>query len=383
MGAAPLSTGRIVILWLRLPLNISASQRVTSATLTLTTAVTGASPILFTYNVYGLRPGNAGANWSETGITWNNAPANDTTDVSGTDPLQTVFLGSFTTPASRAVGTQATFSSLAMRDFLNQFPGTSVTLIITRMTQASGAESFASSQHATLAPPTLSYTVVPKIADQTIAKNASTGAISFNVDSSVTASTNLTVTKASSNTTLIPTSGIVVSGTGAARTVNITPATNQTGSATVTLTVSDGTSTDTNSFNFTVLTLVDSWRQANFGTTSNTGPAADTADPDGDGIPNLAEYFLNLNPNMPNLGAALPALDFANGGANLTLTYTRLKSALSEVSYAVEWSDTLASWSNSGVSEQIISDDGILQKVEASIPTNGVPQRFVHLKLTR
>ena len=128
---------------------------------------------------------------------------------------------------------------------------------------------------------------------------------------------------------------------------------------------------------------MDSWRLANFGTASNTAAAADGADPDGDVIPNLAEYFLNLNPNAPNSGTTLPLVASANGGANLTFTYTRLKSALSEVTYAVEWSDTLSSWSTSGVTEQILSDDGTLQQVQASILTNGAPRRFVHLKLTR
>ena len=48
--------------------------------------------------------------------------------------------------------------------------------------------------------------------------------------------------------------------------------------------------------NYTPLEL---WRLAHFGTASNTGNAADTADPDGDGSPNLNEYAAGTDPTDP------------------------------------------------------------------------------------
>jgi hypothetical protein len=42
---------------------------------------------------------------------------------------------------------------------------------------------------------------------------------------------------------------------------------------------------------------LESWRLANFGTKDPTGPAADTADPDGDGQPNISEYAAHTDPN--------------------------------------------------------------------------------------
>lgn len=39
------------------------------------------------------------------------------------------------------------------------------------------------------------------------------------------------------------------------------------------------------------------WRQQRFGTTTNTGPASDTADPDGDGRSNREEYAADTDPN--------------------------------------------------------------------------------------
>ena len=49
------------------------------------------------------------------------------------------------------------------------------------------------------------------------------------------------MTRGSSNPALVPAANIVFGGSGANRTVTITPAANQSGTATITLTVTDGT----------------------------------------------------------------------------------------------------------------------------------------------
>ena len=49
------------------------------------------------------------------------------------------------------------------------------------------------------------------------------------------------MTATSSNVALVPDANLVLSGTGADRTLVITPAANQAGTATITVTVSDGT----------------------------------------------------------------------------------------------------------------------------------------------
>src|SRR5207248_1725782 len=67
----------------------------------------------------------------------------------------------------------------------------------------------------------------------------SSPAIAFTVGDAQTAPGNLTVTATSSNPTLLPLSGIVLGGIGADRTVTLTPAAGQTGTATVSLTVRD------------------------------------------------------------------------------------------------------------------------------------------------
>ncbi len=93
-------------------------------------------------------------------------------------------------------------------------------------------------------------TITP-IEDQSIAFNSSTGPIDFTVDDIETPGT-LTVSGSSNNTTLVPDANIVVTGTGASRTVTVTPAADQSGNATITLTVDDGTSTAFIEFGLTV-----------------------------------------------------------------------------------------------------------------------------------
>src|SRR5262249_17668580 len=84
-------------------------------------------------------------------------------------------------------------------------------------------------------PPTIST-----IADQTIGEDSSTAALSFVVTDIETPASNLVVTARSSNQTLLPDSAIVLAGATSNRTVTLRPATNQFGSATITLTVTDG-----------------------------------------------------------------------------------------------------------------------------------------------
>src|SRR5204863_327676 len=66
-----------------------------------------------------------------------------------------------------------------------------------------------------------------------------------------------TVTGSSSNPTLVPNGNIVFGGSGANRTVTVTPALNQFGSATITVTVNDGTDTASDTFVLTVTPVND------------------------------------------------------------------------------------------------------------------------------
>ncbi len=62
----------------------------------------------------------------------------------------------------------------------------------------------------------------------------------------------LAVTGSSANTNLVRNTSLVFSGSGASRTVRVTPVTNQIGAAAITITVSDGTNSASDGFNLTV-----------------------------------------------------------------------------------------------------------------------------------
>jgi sugar lactone lactonase YvrE len=129
---------------------------------------------------------------------------------------------------------------------------------------------------------------------------------------------------------------------------------------------------------FTTLTLTQGWRQTHFGSTANSGSAADGADPDRDGLPNLLEYALNLSPNAASRATA--AVQAAGG--NLEYTYSRGTAAFNGgTTYQVEWSDDLTLWFTTGVVESLISDDGTQQQVKATLPAGSGGRRFVRLRV--
>jgi hypothetical protein len=137
--------------------------------------------------------------------------------------------------------------------------------------------------------------------------------------------------------------------------------------------------------NDVVLTLaapIQAWRFQYFGTIENSGAAADTFDANGDGEVNLLEFATGQNPHA----ASLVVLSATRSASALELTYTRSKEALTGgMIFAVEWSDTLApnSWFVTGVTQAIVTDNGTLQSVKATVPTAAaIPKRFARLKVT-
>ncbi len=88
---------------------------------------------------------------------------------------------------------------------------------------------------------------ITSISTQTIAEDTASGAIAFTVGDAETSPGSLIVTASSSVPALVPVANIVLGGSGAARSVSITPAANQSGSSVIMLSVSDGSmSTNTN-----------------------------------------------------------------------------------------------------------------------------------------
>lgn len=94
----------------------------------------------------------------------------------------------------------------------------------------------------------VSPTITP-IADIVTDFNTSTGDIDFTIADTETGSGSLIVTATSSNTTIVPNANIIIGGTGGNRTINITPALNQSGTVAITVLVYDGLCNTSLTFN--------------------------------------------------------------------------------------------------------------------------------------
>ena len=125
------------------------------------------------------------------------------------------------------------------------------------------------------------------------------------------------------------------------------------------------------------------WRTQNFGLGAmNTGLAADSANPAGDGIVNLLKYTLGLDPAV----AYPPSTSITTGvDGNGHLMMRVSKNPLAgDVNLAIEVSGDIGnptSWS----SNQTTVDQSTSTVFQAhdNIPQSGAPARFIHLKVTR
>ena len=98
---------------------------------------------------------------------------------------------------------------------------------------------------------------ISSITDKSISEDSNTGNIAFIVGDEETSAGSLTVTGTSSNTSLVTTGNISFGGGGANRTVKVTPTANKSGSATISVKVSDGSKTRSESFKLTVNSVND------------------------------------------------------------------------------------------------------------------------------
>ena len=101
------------------------------------------------------------------------------------------------------------------------------------------------------------------------------------------------------------------------------------------------------------------------------------ADIDGDGLPNLLEYALNLNPKKPQSNG-VPVFTVADGA--LVLTYTKIIDA-TDLAYAIDESSNLMTWTTAAPTNEILTNDGRIQIIKASVPI-GTGPKFLRLRVT-
>jgi len=202
----------------------------------------------------------------------------------------------------------------------------------------------------TVGAPSISHT-----ANQETAKNTATAPISFTVSDNESPASSLTMTGDSSNTNLVTTNDIVFGGSGATRTVTITPEPGQTGLSTITLTVSDGTSTTSDSFTLTVyptdlgVIRCDNFNRANGALVDGTGVWLSYAGtPFATVITNnqvlltqtitekVATTLTNTGPSGPSFGSTNGYILYASFNVN----FSQLPSSASSNSFAAFKDDT-------------------------------------------
>lgn len=103
------------------------------------------------------------------------------------------------------------------------------------------------------------------------------------------------------------------------------------------------------------------------------------ADPDGDSLPNLIEYALDLAPLTPNASDAL-SVQAADG--NWICIYTRPRDR-NDLSYVVEASTDLVTWTTAGVTHQLASSTAGTETWRATYPLDSASLIFFRLRITR
>ncbi|HEY1048420.1 MAG TPA: choice-of-anchor D domain-containing protein, partial [Prosthecobacter sp.] len=169
---------------------------------------------------------------------------------------------------------------------------------------------------------------------------------------------------------------LIVAGDSVSFTLNFTPTSE--GDKTAQISISN---TDSNESPYRVnltgsgLSAMGGWRKTHFGSSANTGSAADAADFDNDGIPNLVEYALGLHPAQSTTAAGQLPVPASDGGGNFGLSFTA-PAGLSGVTYGAEWSPSLV-----GGSWLPVTDTGTPPQHVFSVPTAGNAQIFLRLKI--
>ena len=144
-----------------------------------------------------------------------------------------------------------TTRTLVITPTANQSGDTVITLLVSDGVNAAST-SFKLTVNAVDAPPSVTPVNTSALTSSLVAGTAS-APLSFQVSDQDTDAANLSITAVSSDPTVVPVSNIVISGTGANRTVQVTPSPGQAGLVVITLHISDGTTTVTTSFTVNVI----------------------------------------------------------------------------------------------------------------------------------
>lgn len=131
-------------------------------------------------------------------------------------------------------------------------------------------------------------------------------------------------------------------------------------------------------------TSLQNWRQTHFATYTESGNAANNADPDNDGLTNLTEYALGTDPTSaanPNGGSAQPQASIINinGTDYLQITVTRTE-IKTDITYTVQVSPDLSdnNWTDA---TDTLENTATTLRVRDSLPSTNNELRFIRLRV--
>ena len=162
-------------------------------------------------------------------LRWNTTNATSTLWVNPTSEASTVNRGDATDSTGNVP-----ISCFALRQSLSSGNGMGTLKLDNLKIGTAFSDVFTAGNSATNPP------VVSAIGNQTTPMNTATPPIAFTVNDGETPASNLVVAAVSSNLSLLPNANITFGGSGTDRTITLTPALNQQGSAVITVTVTDG-----------------------------------------------------------------------------------------------------------------------------------------------
>jgi hypothetical protein len=126
---------------------------------------------------------------------------------------------------------------------------------------------------------------------------------------------------------------------------------------------------------YSALPPIEVWRNAEFGSdASNPLIAGDLADTELDGVTNLIEYALALDPHADSQHLLPTAVMDAD---TIALTWRKNKAA-TDATVRIEVSSDAATWDTVTPSNVILSDDGQVQVIRSSVPRTG-DRQFIRL----
>ena len=144
---------------------------------------------------------------------------------------------------------------------------------------------------------------------------------------------------------------------------------------------------------------IEEWRNTYFGTTANTGNAANAADPDGDGDLNIFEFAHGTNPTVSDGGVLVVSgaailqrgsptvwLQKTLYGVDYRALFGRRKDYLvAGLAYTVQFSRNLTTWETSTATPTVVAADAVMDAVTVPYPfflSTGEKAQFFRVVLT-